>query len=237
MIPFDATPREIVLLSQATQQVLERSFEIAGTTVFVSASVGVAIAPTDGGDGETPIANGDLALYKAKRMGRGTSALFDNTLRADARARKELDTRRRQAYLNGELELHFQAQVRLADTAIVGSEALLRRNQGERWSAPGPSSTRLRQAPSHVRSVAGSSTRPARPQWPGEVRACGRAGSLSTCFRSSFMTPRSSLADYSITSLARKRSKVGTSRPKAFAVYAAKAVQVLAVPAARSWSL
>jgi diguanylate cyclase (GGDEF)-like protein/PAS domain S-box-containing protein len=130
-------PREIARICHAMLQVLESAFEIAGMVVFVSASVGMALAPTDGLDGETLVANADLALYKAKRTGRGSAAFFDNTLRADAQARKELDTRLRQAYLNGELELHFQPQVRLADGTVVGSEALLRWNQGRTLVGPG----------------------------------------------------------------------------------------------------
>jgi diguanylate cyclase (GGDEF)-like protein/PAS domain S-box-containing protein len=130
-------PREIARICHAMLQVLESAFEIAGVVVFVSASVGMALAPTDGLDGETLVANADLALYKAKRTGRGSAAFFDNTLRADAQARKELDTRLRQAYLNGELELHFQPQVRLADGTVVGSEALLRWNQGRTLVGPG----------------------------------------------------------------------------------------------------
>jgi EAL domain-containing protein (putative c-di-GMP-specific phosphodiesterase class I) len=78
-----------------------------------------------------------MALYKAKANGRGNSVFFHNALRADVHARRELELKLRQAYAQGELELYLQPQVRLADAAVVGSEALLRWNQGRTVVAPG----------------------------------------------------------------------------------------------------
>ncbi len=53
-------PREIVRLSKVMQQALETPFEIAETVIFVSVSVGIAVAPSDGSDGETLIGNADM---------------------------------------------------------------------------------------------------------------------------------------------------------------------------------
>ena len=118
-------------------QQLERPFDIAGTTAFISASVGIAIAPADGADTEELMANVDMALYKAKSIGCGQYAFFLNALRADAHARRELDIKLRQAHLRGEFELYFQPQVRLADGRIVGAEALLRWSQNRTLIGPG----------------------------------------------------------------------------------------------------
>ena len=57
-------------------QQLETPFDIAGTTAFVSASAGIAIAPADGADAEELIANVDMALYKAKSVGRASTPSF-----------------------------------------------------------------------------------------------------------------------------------------------------------------
>jgi diguanylate cyclase (GGDEF)-like protein/PAS domain S-box-containing protein len=136
LIPNCGDPTVIATIVKAMLRELERAFEIAATVVFVSASAGIALAPADGADVETLIANVDVALHKAKASGRGTYAFFHNALRADVRARKELDTKLRQAYLNGELELYFQPQVRLSDGTVVGSEALLRWKQGDTIVGP-----------------------------------------------------------------------------------------------------
>jgi diguanylate cyclase (GGDEF)-like protein/PAS domain S-box-containing protein len=130
-------PGRIAEVVKAMLQQLETPIDIAGTTAFVSASAGVAIAPTDGADAEELIANVDMALYKAKSIGHGQYAFFLNVLRADAYARRELGTKLRQAHLQGEFELYFQPQVRLSDGRIVGAEALLRWSQNRTLIAPG----------------------------------------------------------------------------------------------------
>jgi diguanylate cyclase (GGDEF)-like protein/PAS domain S-box-containing protein len=137
LIPDCGDPRRIAEIATAMMQALEIPFEIAGTVVFISASAGIALAPTDGSDAEELIANVDMALYKAKANGRSSYAFFHNSLRADVRARRELDLKLRQAYLAGELEVYYQPQIRLSDGKIVGSEALLRWNQGRTVVAPG----------------------------------------------------------------------------------------------------
>jgi diguanylate cyclase (GGDEF)-like protein/PAS domain S-box-containing protein len=130
-------PGRIAEVVKAMLQQLETPIDIAGTTAFVSASAGIAIAPADGADAEELIANVDMALYKAKSIGHGQYAFFLNVLRADAYARRELGTKLRQAHLQGEFELYFQPQVRLADGKIVGAEALLRWSRNRTLIAPG----------------------------------------------------------------------------------------------------
>ena len=130
-------PGRIADVVKTMLQQLEKPVDIAGTTAFVSAGAGIAIAPADGADTEELMANVDMALYKAKSIGRGQYAFFLNALRADAHARRELDTKLRQAHLQGEFELYFQPQVRLADRRIVGAEALLRWSQNRTLVAPG----------------------------------------------------------------------------------------------------
>jgi len=130
-------PRRIAEIAGTMLQALDKPFDIAGAMVFISASAGIALAPADGADVEELIANVDMALYKAKANGRGSSVFFHNALRADVHARRELEIKLRQAFAQGELEVYFQPQVRLSDAAVVGSEALLRWNQGRTIVAPG----------------------------------------------------------------------------------------------------
>ncbi len=127
----------IALVVKAMLQALEKPFDIGGTTAFISASAGISLAPRDGADAEELMANVDLALYRAKAIGRGNYAFFHNTLRAEVQARRDLDTKLRQAFLEGEFELYFQPQVRLTDGTIVGAEALLRWNQDLTVVSPG----------------------------------------------------------------------------------------------------
>ncbi|HVV78201.1 MAG TPA: EAL domain-containing protein [Pseudolabrys sp.] len=134
-------------VSLALQRLAEK-FEIAGHTLFIGASVGIAIGPTDGESVEELMSSADLALYDAKAAGGNTYRLFVPALRAKAHARRELDADIRRACVNNEFELYFQPQVRAADGVVVGAEALLRWRHPERGVlAPGAFIDALSESP------------------------------------------------------------------------------------------
>src|SRR6202140_4900725 len=117
---------------------LNEPFLISDQLVHLGASAGVAIAPQDGAGVEELIANADLALYQAKSDGGRNLRFFMPVLRAQAQARRSLGLELRRAFAENEFELYFQPQIRLADHAVVGAEALLRWRHPERGIlAPG----------------------------------------------------------------------------------------------------
>jgi diguanylate cyclase (GGDEF)-like protein/PAS domain S-box-containing protein len=119
-------PRTVASIVDAMLARLAERFEINGRALFISASAGIAIGPTQGSNVEDLIANVDLALYEAKAQGGRTYRFFLPQLRARAAARRELDSELRRAFSEKEFELFFQPQVRLRDCAVVGAEALVR---------------------------------------------------------------------------------------------------------------
>ena len=131
-------PVEIVRLADGVLKRIREKFEINGHQLFIGASAGIAIGPTDGANVEALMSNADLALYDAKSAGGNVYRLFVPVLRAKARARRELEVELRRACTNREFELYFQPQVRASDCAIIGAEALLRWRHPERGIlAPG----------------------------------------------------------------------------------------------------
>jgi diguanylate cyclase (GGDEF)-like protein len=98
---------------------------VDGRVLTPSVSVGLARAGA-GDDAETVLNNADLAMYRAKQRGRARYERFDRTLRdaADRRAMTEAELRR--AIGGGELAVHLQPIVRLADGRITDFEALVR---------------------------------------------------------------------------------------------------------------
>jgi diguanylate cyclase (GGDEF)-like protein len=105
---------------------------IDGNEVVPSTSIGIAIAPHDGGDSGTLLRNADLALYRAKEAGRGTYAFFEESLNQRAQQRRQLESDLRLAVERGEFELHYQPLFDLDQNRICSFEALLRWNHPKR---------------------------------------------------------------------------------------------------------
>lgn len=126
IVPRCGDPRTVGQIADTMLARLAERFEINGHSLYIGASAGIAIAPTDGLQVDDVIANADLALHDARSSGGQRYRLFVPVLRAQAQARRELDSELRRAFVNHEFELYFQPQLRLSDYAVVGAEALLR---------------------------------------------------------------------------------------------------------------
>jgi diguanylate cyclase (GGDEF)-like protein len=112
-------------------EVVSAPYSLEGHTFTIGTSVGIAISRDDG-DGETLIAQADLALYRSKSEGRGTFRFFEEEMDLSARRRRSLEQDLRSALSNGELELNYQPLVNLERQQIVAFEALLRWRHPER---------------------------------------------------------------------------------------------------------
>ncbi|HVX78435.1 MAG TPA: EAL domain-containing protein [Bradyrhizobium sp.] len=111
-------------------ELLRQTFDCEGHPISSDASIGVALAPGDGHDLDTLLANADLALYAAKASGRHTHCFYEAEMSAATAARHLLETELNVARTNGfasaGFAVHFQPVADLASTQIVGCEALLR---------------------------------------------------------------------------------------------------------------
>jgi EAL domain-containing protein (putative c-di-GMP-specific phosphodiesterase class I) len=102
-------------------------FCLQDAVVPVSATVGVALFPNDGGDAETLFRNAEVALKKAKA--RGDRYLFYTSAMTDAAGGKlSLETRLREALEKDQFVLYYQPKVSVATGLLTGAEALLRWN-------------------------------------------------------------------------------------------------------------
>jgi diguanylate cyclase (GGDEF)-like protein len=105
-----------------------KPFDILGHSVLVGASVGVAMAPSDGDSPDRLIKSADMALFEAKRDGRGCYRFFEPELEERARQRQALENDVRIAVDKGQFELHFQPVFSARHQKLVGFEALIRWN-------------------------------------------------------------------------------------------------------------
>jgi predicted signal transduction protein with EAL and GGDEF domain len=106
-------------------------FEIERHHASISASIGITLAPRDAVTAEQLLKNADLAMYRAKREGRGRWRFFAAEMQTMARASVLLEIDLRQSVERGEFMMCYQPQVDVRTRRVVGAEALLR------WRRPG----------------------------------------------------------------------------------------------------
>jgi diguanylate cyclase (GGDEF)-like protein len=115
-------------LAARVVEALSVPFDLGDHHVVIGASVGAAIAPSDGNDADQLLKNADLAMYRAKDFGGGGFHFFESEMDARAQARRTLELELREAITAGEFEVLYQPIVNLAENQIGGFEALLRWN-------------------------------------------------------------------------------------------------------------
>jgi diguanylate cyclase (GGDEF)-like protein len=105
---------------------LAQPFTVADTQVQVRASIGIAVAGEHAHDAAELLCNADIAMYAAKRQGKGRSAMFEPGMHALARERLELEADLRRGLDLDQFTVVYQPIVELASGRIAGAEALVR---------------------------------------------------------------------------------------------------------------
>ncbi len=117
-------------LAKRLQDAMATEFNIDGKTARISLTIGVAVFPHDGADTATLLTNADVALFRAKALGRGSVCLFEAQMDQQIRDRRALHQDLACAIRNGELRLHFQPLVRTGKDGthheVAGFEVLTR---------------------------------------------------------------------------------------------------------------
>lgn len=129
----DASRREARATAVANRigRRLSEAYTLNGQRAEIGTSIGIAVSAGAEAEPETLLAQADLALYEAKRAGRGRHAVFHPAMMQAHRSRVELGDALRQGLARNELVLHYQPVVGVIDRKVRGHEALVR------WDRPG----------------------------------------------------------------------------------------------------
>jgi diguanylate cyclase (GGDEF)-like protein/PAS domain S-box-containing protein len=111
---------------------LEEPIQLADHEMFMTVSIGIALATEGTEKPENLLRDADTAMYRAKSLGRGRHQLFDREMRHRAVAQLQVETDLRRAVERGELVVYYQPIVSLEDDTITGFEALIRWNHPEK---------------------------------------------------------------------------------------------------------
>ena len=134
---LDVSATEEAALESARRVIedIRAPYRIKGREVAIGTSIGIGLARADL-DTDAILKHADLALYEAKRLGRGRAAVFRPELQTTFHARKSVEADLHKALQNGEMEVYYQPQADASTQEILGYEALLRWNHPERGPVP-----------------------------------------------------------------------------------------------------
>ncbi len=136
VLPRVANAQDAGTVAQKLLDALMLPYQAKGSELHTSASIGIAIFPDDGEDGDTLLKNSDTAMYHAKEAGRTNYQFFTPEMNQLAAERQSLGTCLRHALERNELLLHFQPMVDMAGGRLVGMEVLLRWQHPEQGLIP-----------------------------------------------------------------------------------------------------
>ncbi|WP_433210628.1 putative bifunctional diguanylate cyclase/phosphodiesterase [Dactylosporangium sp. CS-047395] len=134
----DAARDSAVATGERIIAAVREPFRIEGRSVYIGASIGVALPATAGAVPDELLSCADLAMYRAKKDGPGRVVVYEPAMHAAALHYLSLRADLQRALAGGEFALQYQPLVRLDNGTVVGVEALLRWNSPERGVvAPG----------------------------------------------------------------------------------------------------
>lgn len=131
MVPQVAEIQDLEAVAKMIMSVFLQPVTIGDQEVYVNGSAGVAVYPDDGETVEALINNADLAMYAAKKNGKGHYVFCSVEMKNDLQEKIVLTNSLYQALERNELLLHYQPQVSIKDNTVIGFEALLRWKHSE----------------------------------------------------------------------------------------------------------
>lgn len=128
LLPDLASNDDATWMAQRILDAVAEPCRLTGHELHASCSIGISLYPRDGKNAEVLLRNADIALYRAKDMGRGNYQFYLSGATMVARERLALEISMRHAVDQQELELYYQPKWDFRTHAIRGTEALIRWN-------------------------------------------------------------------------------------------------------------
>ena len=135
-LPEEARSGELIRFAQQTITRLSDPIYWEGARIDVGATIGIALFPGDGEDAEALLRAADIAMYRAKREGRGTFRFYEQRMDEELKERVTLEIALRSAIQAGQIRPHYQPLVDLATHRLLGFEVLARWYHPQRGIIP-----------------------------------------------------------------------------------------------------
>ena len=142
-------PEDAARVARRALEVLQAPIHVAGRSLRLNSSIGIVLHD-DGVTADELLRNADIAMYMAKRSGKGRFELFEASMHVAAVERLQVESDLARALEDDQLVLHYQPVVSLDDGSIVGVEALLRWEHPERGLVPPAEFVPLAEQTGHI---------------------------------------------------------------------------------------
>jgi diguanylate cyclase (GGDEF)-like protein len=120
------SPENATRIADRIQKALVPAFILREQEVFITAGIGIVFCEDAKIDSGTIIQNAESAMYKAKKMGKGSYSVFDRAMNERAIEQLQLETDLRMAVKSQDIGVYYQPIVAVNGGSIVGFEALAR---------------------------------------------------------------------------------------------------------------
>ena len=125
LVPTLSGPHDAFRIARSIADALREPFTLEGFSIEVKGSIGIAIHPDDGADGDVLIKNADIAMYVAKSHGTVVER-YDEELDHHSTRRLAMVGEMRNAIAEGDMALYYQPKLGLAERDVTEVEALVR---------------------------------------------------------------------------------------------------------------
>jgi diguanylate cyclase (GGDEF)-like protein len=132
LLPHVEGPSDAAAVAERVLEACSEAVGVDASALAISFSIGISVYPDDAFDAESLLRNADTAMYEAKMQGRNGYRFFNASMNERNTARVRIEVELRKALARNELTLHYQPKVDVNLGTVVGAEALLRWQDGDR---------------------------------------------------------------------------------------------------------
>src|SRR5690606_2297902 len=127
---------DVLIVAEKLLRTLARPIRIKGQDIITTVSIGITLTPDDSTDANTLMKNADLAMYRAKELGRNNFQFFSEDMNRSILEHLALEKEIGEALSREQFSLVFQPKISLFDFRVTGIETLLRWQHPDKGMMP-----------------------------------------------------------------------------------------------------
>jgi len=132
LLEITGEDNSIPMITDKIQEAIKLPFKLDGHELYITASIGIVLSIVGYNHPEEVLRDADIAMYRAKALGKARFEIFDIKMRFQAFSRLEMEQELRAALENREFQLYYQPIMSMKSNQVISLEALIRWNHPKR---------------------------------------------------------------------------------------------------------